>query len=255
MTVPQALLLFAILWLLAVATAWLVVVPFLARLVDGDPYNGFLWCLVRVYTRMWHRPTYLGLEHVPPDAASIDRGLIVVSNHTGAVDPLLIQARCHFFVKWMMAADMISPALGFLWKQDPIIPVGRDGRDSGPLRAAIRKVRGGGVVGIFPEGRITTPPREVRPFLPGVGLLIARTRAPVLLAWVSGTPDTNKLGEAMATRSRSRVVFLEPVTYPEGTDPATITDDLRNRIAGISGWPLNDEMIPPGGPREAGEAS
>jgi 1-acyl-sn-glycerol-3-phosphate acyltransferase len=247
MSVPDYLLIGAVVWVVLAAVGRFVVVPRLARGPGGDPFLGFLWFLIKTYCRVWHRVRFEGDELVTGENADPD-GLIIVANHTGAVDPLAVQTRCRFLIRWMMAADMMGSQLGWLWHAYPAIPVTRDRKDTRSLREAIRYVRGGGVVGIFPEGRITFPPREIRPFLPGVGLIVSRTRAPVLLAWISGTPDSNKMGEALGTRSHTRVVFLDRIEYDEAMSAEEITEDLRARIHAASGWPFNDEVLPPGGP-------
>jgi 1-acyl-sn-glycerol-3-phosphate acyltransferase len=191
-----------------------------------------------------HRTTYSGLEHVP--ATNKPGGLIVVSNHTGPIDPLLIQAACRFEIRWMMAADMMIPKLEWLWRRHRMIPVARDGRDSGPVREAIRHVQQGGTIGVYPEGAIVQPRDEVRPFHDGVGLIIKRTRAPVLLVWITGTPESPRMEVALKTRSRSHVVFIDRLEFAQDTEPATITRILRERIVEASGWPVNDEpLIPP----------
>ena len=171
--------------------------------------------------------------------------MIVVSNHTGAVDPLLIQAGCRFYIRWMMASDMMVPWLNWLWKLEKLIPVARDGRDAAAAREAIRHVKSGGVVGIFPEGRIVNPPRQIRPFHAGVGLIIARTQAPVMLVWVSGTPDTTGTAKSITTPSRARVEFVEVVDFKGQRDPEVITQQLRERLAKAANWPLNDHPVPP----------
>jgi 1-acyl-sn-glycerol-3-phosphate acyltransferase len=150
-------------------------------------------------------------------------------------------------IRWMMATETMSPSLNWLWALGQVIPVDRDGKDSAALREAVRHVKKGGILGVFPEGRITDPPREVRPFLPGVGFIIAKTKAPVLVAWVTGTPDTPDMNEALMTRSHGRVEFLDVMRFDEGAKPEAITEALRMKIAQRSGWPLNDEVIPPGG--------
>jgi 1-acyl-sn-glycerol-3-phosphate acyltransferase len=249
MSATQVLLTIAILWIAAVAFLWLVVTPVLRRGPGGVTVTGLMWWIVRIYCRLWHHATYAGLEHLP---ASDDdhHGLIVVSNHTGSIDPLAIQARCRFLIRWMMATEMMGPELDWLWRQQRMIPVDRDGRDSAALRESIRHVKAGGCIGVFPEGRITVPPREIRPFLPGVGVLIARTKAPVLLAWVSGTPDTNRMGQALKTPSHAHVQFIDLIDFGDEKDAKKIAAELRRRIHEVSGWPLNDEIIPPGGPPE-----
>ena len=254
MTAIDVLLTLATIWLVVVGVAWLVVVPFLSSGPGLDPVNGLLWWMMRAYSRVWHRATYTGVELAPRSEDDHD-GLIVVANHTGAIDPLLVQSRCGCFIRWMMAEEMMGPELDWLWRRRPIIAVSRDGRDSGPLRDAIRWVKQGGVVGIFPEGRITLPPREIRPFLPGAGFIIAKTRAPVLLVWISGTPVTNKLGECLKSRSNARVEFIERLDLSDISDPVEICERLRRRISEVSGWPLNDEVLPPGGTVEESAAA
>ncbi len=210
----------------------------------GEPFTGLLWIVLRVNARLMHRTTFAGREHLP--ATNKPGGLVVVSNHTGPIDPLLLQAACRFEIRWMMAEALMFPALDWLWKRHRMIPVARDGRDTGPLREAIRHVKAGGTIGVFPEGAIVQPRCEVRPFHQGVGLIISRTRAPVLLVWVSGTPESPHMSVALKTRSRSRVVFLDRIEFDKSVDAATITRTLRERITKASGWPINDDpLVPP----------
>lgn len=208
----------------------------------GEPVTGLLWLVVRAYSRLMHRPTYVGIEHVPK--TNHPGGLVVVANHTNPVDPLLIQAACRFEIRWMMAANMMIRQLDWVWRRQHIIPVARDGRDTSSLRTAIRHVKGGGVIGIFPEGGIPVPRGEIRPFHEGVGVIIARTRAPVLLVWVSGTSEAIDMFPAVVTPSRSRVQFVDMLDFSDQRDPALITATLRRRVAEVSGWPLNDDPMP-----------
>jgi 1-acyl-sn-glycerol-3-phosphate acyltransferase len=236
--------------LFVAAAIWIVVVLlirwFAARYLTigpgRDPVLGLMWYVIRVYSRLVHRVTFSGLEHLPrtPDAGP----LIVVANHTSSVDPLLIQAACRFHIRWMMAADMMMSSLDWLWKQQRMIAVDRDGSDMRSAREAIRHVREGGVVGIFPEGRIVDPPEQVWPFFSGVGLIVARTEAPVLLAWITGTPLTSNMTRSLFTFSRAHIEFLGVTQFSKSDDPEKITSELRRRIAEASGWPLVDAAPP-----------
>jgi 1-acyl-sn-glycerol-3-phosphate acyltransferase len=231
-------------WLAFVLLFRWTIARWLASGPSGDPVTGLLWLIVRAYSRLVHRTTFAGLEHI----ARTNRpgGLVVVANHTGPIDPLLIQAACRFEIRWMMAADMMVPQLDWLWRRQRMIPVARNGRDTAPVREAIRHVRDGGVIGIFPEGGIVLPRQEIRPFHEGVGLVIARTEAPVLLVWVSQTPEETEMFRALVTPSRAHVHFVDLLEFPAGGDPATITHRLRQRLSEVSNWPIRDEpLVPP----------
>jgi 1-acyl-sn-glycerol-3-phosphate acyltransferase len=238
----RLLILIAGAWLGMALVGRLIVVPFLRRGPGSDAVAGLMWWAVRIFTWCVHRARAHGAEAL---RSRTDPGpLVVVSNHTGAIDPFLIQAACRFQIRWMMASDMMFTGLDWLWKRQRLIPVARDGTDSGPAREAIRHVVGGGVVGIFPEGRIVTPPRQVWPFQAGVGLVVARTHAPVLLVWVSGTAEANTLRGSILTPSRARVQFVDLMRFEKGARAADIAQALRERIHEVSGWPLNDGPPP-----------
>jgi 1-acyl-sn-glycerol-3-phosphate acyltransferase len=231
-------------WLALVGLFRLTIQRWLASGPSGNAVTGFLWLVVRAYGRLVHRTTYTGLELIPP--SNRPGGLVVVCNHTGPIDPLLVQAACRFEIRWMMAADMMVPELDWFWRRQRMIPVARDGRDTVPAREAIRHVRGGGVIGIFPEGGIVLPREEIRPFHQGVGLVIARTKAPVLLVWVSQTSGESGMGRALVTPSRARVQFVDLLKFPGKSDAAAVTRQLQQRLAEVSGWPINnDPLIPP----------
>lgn len=239
MSTGWIILLAAAVVLVVSVAAWIAALPWLRRGLTGDPLLGLLWRILRVYVRIWHRARFRGLEHLRDQMRP--GPLIVVSNHTGAIDPLLIQAGCRFHIRWMMASETMSPMLNFLWRRIEPIPVDRDGRDSGPAREAIRHVNEGGVVGIFPEGRIVWPPRQIRPFFLGVGLIVARAKAPVMLVWISGTPNTNSMWRSLVRPSRARVVYVEVMDFQNVRDAHEITHQLRDRVAAVSGWPKTDE--------------
>lgn len=237
------LIIIAVAWIAIVGLGHLVAATLLTRGPSGDPLDGLTWYALRLYNRVVHRVRYRGTTHIP-DTNRPEQGFIVLANHTCGVDPLLIQGRCRFMIRWLMAAEMMIPRFDWAWSRYRIIPVQRHGRDLTPLREAIREVRAGGVVGIFPEGGIANPPRQIRPFLDGAGFIIARAKAPVLLVWISGTPSPDTAWGALTIPSHARVTFVDWIEFGDEHDVAGITRTLRERLAAVSGWPLNDEPLP-----------
>ncbi|WP_410961928.1 lysophospholipid acyltransferase family protein, partial [Salmonella sp. SAL4359] len=85
--------------------------------------------------------------------------------------------------------------------------VDRYGREIAAAREAVRHLQSGGVVGIFPEGNLERPPCHILPFLPGVGLIVHRSGAPVIPVLISGTPQIDPAWSSLWRRSRAVVQF------------------------------------------------
>jgi len=233
-------------WLIIIAlvVGGLVVTGLLCRwLLDNprhDVTTGIMFHAVRLYSRRTHRLRVEGGEYVPE---SREPGpYIVVANHTSGVDPLLIQAGCPFEIRWLMAQDMRVGFLEPLWRWARVIFIDREAPNLTPLREALRHLRDGGVIGIFPEGGIERPSRAVLPFMRGVGVLIKRSGAPILPVLIRGTPEADTAWGSLTTSSSSTIRFLQPVLYDlKNERPDEIAEDLRERFMEWSGWPANDE--------------
>ena len=213
-------------WIILVASlvglaigAWAVFLGFrrlrraLAARLGDSAMAGFLDLLNKGYLRWWHRVELVGFEDLPAPFRAGDTGPgIVVANHTAGIDPLLVQAGVRRFIRWMMWADMMVPALGVVWRTARILPVSYGEKDSTTVRTAIRHLKDGGLVGVFAEGSITRPPREVRPFQPGVGLLARLGKAPVLLVHIRDTPFRPTAFGSVFHRSRPVVEVVASST-------------------------------------------
>lgn len=224
----------AFLILLVAWPVWAFVAQWVLDNPREDPVTGMFWRLLRGYVRWRHGLTVEGAENIPGGRRA--GPLIVVSNHTAGIDPLLIQASCPFEVRWMMGTDMMLPRYQTFWEWTGVIGVNRASREMAGTREAIRHVQSGGVLGVFPEGRIERPVRTLLPFQSGVGLLVARTGAPVLPVWVRDTPDHPRAWGSLWMTSRSRLRVGPLKHFAKGTSPEQITAFLREWFQHESGW-------------------
>ncbi|HMN97713.1 MAG TPA: lysophospholipid acyltransferase family protein [Phycisphaerales bacterium] len=231
-----AIVIAALLWCGACLGWRFFALPWLRRQCGDDAVAGAMTAVVRVYARLFHRLRCRGAEALRD---SVDPGaLIVVANHGAGIDPLLIQSAFRGHIRWMMARDMMVPALRWLWDRERMIPVDFDRSDTAAVRDAIRHVREGGVLGVFPEGGLARPPERLMPFMPGVGLIVTRTGAPVALCAVRGTPKRDRAFESLIVPSRSSVDVIDVIRYSERERPEAIVADLRRRLAEATGWPM-----------------
>lgn len=208
-----------------------------AKVMDnprGEVDIGIAWRLSQLYARLVHHLRIDGAEHRP--GTRQPGPLIIVANHSAGVDPILLQAACPFEIRWMMAADMRLPLFEWFWTFVRIISVERQGREVAAAREAIRHVKAGGVLGIFPEGGIERPAGTLLPFIPGVGFIIAKTGAPVLPAIIEGTPDVEPAWASLWRPSRSSIRFLPPIHYHDRMHPEEIARDLHRRFEEATGW-------------------
>jgi 1-acyl-sn-glycerol-3-phosphate acyltransferase len=235
-------------WIVAGAALWglLIGVGAWARASKFRPPEELeapiLYRVIQVYARLVHRLRVEGLEHAieAQRAADAGRPVVVAPNHTAGIDPLLIQAPMRREVRWMMASDMRAPQLEWLWQIAGIIFVERSSRDARSLREGLRHLKGGGILGVFPEGHIERPPRTILPFKAGVGLLVRGSNALVLPVVVDGAPQADPAWASLTMTSRSTVRFLEPVEYDRKADAESIAADLRARMVEATGWPATD---------------
>lgn len=142
----------------------------------------FLLSLNRWYVRAYHHLTLANASTIPAEGPAI-----LAPTHTSVLDPLLIQSTTRRRIYWLMAAEYMSiPLTGPFWRAAGIVPVHRNGRDSSATRTALRLLRDGELVGIFPEGRISPTPGERLPLSEGPARLAVRARVPLLPLLLTG---------------------------------------------------------------------
>jgi len=231
-------------WLILALALWIAWAGIAWRIwsldVRNDGASGFILLLCRAYSRLVHRLRVEGRENIPTHRRP--GTMIIVCNHTAGVDPVLVQAACPFEITWMMAEDMRVGWGEPFWRYAGILFVDRTAGQKMAARQALRHLEQGGVIGMFPEGRIERPARHIQPFMHGIGLLAMRMKAPVLPILIEGTPETDTAWQSLWTRSRATVRVMPLIRYDK-TDlkAAQITEDLRQRFARWTGWPLADD--------------
>ena len=206
----------------------------------GRPLLGFLWRLSRILCRIIHRAKWVGTENLPRKIGP--EGLLMISNHSCSIDPILLQCPLRIYFRWLMASDMFWQPLMFFWKWIGVISVDREGVEIKALREAIRWIRRGNAIGIFPEGGIYHDPKGIHPFKPGIGLIIKKTAAPILIANIRGTPKTNQVIKGLFSLSKSEIRYA-PLWHPDRTLSAEeLTIEARSRMASLADWPFDDTL-------------
>ncbi|QOI99712.1 MAG: 1-acyl-sn-glycerol-3-phosphate acyltransferase [Phycisphaeraceae bacterium] len=241
----------ATIWVILATALWMGVARVASAALKNprqDPAYGIGYLALRAYVRVIQRFRVIDPHLLP--AGEKAGPLVVVVNHSAGIDPVLVQCACPFEVRWLMARDMMLPRFDRLWAWLRVIPIDRSAGDAAGLREALRHLSAGGVIGLFPEGRIARPRGTIQPFAPGVGLLVKRSGAPVLPIVIEGTADAESAWASLFTPARATLRPL-PVRSYAGRDLSAheIADDLRRVFAQATGWvPVEDPVARAAGP-------
>ncbi len=128
------------------------------------------------------RPFLEGRDRVPRAGP-----LILVANHVSWVDPPLLAALLPRRLAFVAKEDLFHPRLwGWALRQAGMIPVRRGRAERQVLGEALSVLRAGGAIVVFPEGRRAMD-GALLSAEPGVGLLAARSGAPLLPVALLGT--------------------------------------------------------------------
>lgn len=147
-------------------------------------------------------------------------GVILAANHVGIIDGPLLAVYAPRPVHALTKREMFEGRLSGFLRQTGQIPLDRFGADPGAVRSALRVVRDGGVVGIFPEG--TRSSGRLDRFHHGAAYLALVTGAPVVPVMLIGTRAPADGSSALPPRrSAIDVVFGAPWHTPHQPWPRT----------------------------------
>jgi 1-acyl-sn-glycerol-3-phosphate acyltransferase len=194
LTIPQLLLATALMNAAVALYIYLLVPEFLMRFI--------VWMLIHSVYRLEKS----GLEHIPEEGAAV-----IVCNHVSFVDALVIAAACRRPIRFVMDHNIFRlPILSFVFRTGRAIPIASAREDPQMMARAFDEVAdalgAGGLVAIFPEGRITDT-GELYAFRPGIKRILERTPVPVVpmaLRGLWGSFFSRKDGAAMSKPWRLR---------------------------------------------------
>jgi 1-acyl-sn-glycerol-3-phosphate acyltransferase len=147
-----------------------------------------------------------------------DGPAILASNHQSYLDPPCIGMACRNDIYYLARNTLYQrPLIGPLLKRLNTVPVDRDRGDVSSIKTIIRLLRSGHRVIIFPEGTRSSD-GKLQPARAGLGMIIAKTLAPVVPVRVFGS------FEALP---RVGGIKLRPVSVVVGKPMRFSGDDLK----------------------------
>ena len=81
-------------------------------------------------------------------------GALLAPNHESYFDAMILSGLCPRPIRWLSAVGRVSAPVRPLLRSLDVIPLAESGRDLAAVRATVALLRGGQLVGGFPEGAI-----------------------------------------------------------------------------------------------------
>lgn len=167
--------------------------------------------------KMLYKIEYVGTENIPESG-----GFILASNHVNALDPVFIalgmkKRQLHFMGKKELFEN---PIIKFFLSKLNGFPIVRGGADSEALNYAIRIVKEGYVLGIFPEG---TRSKDFKPARAksGVAVIAKEAKADILPVSIYTSDDMKK-------HTKLTIRFGEVIPYEKlGLCDESSREDIR----------------------------
>jgi 1-acyl-sn-glycerol-3-phosphate acyltransferase len=172
-----------------------------------------------------------GAENVPATGA-----VIFAANHVGIIDGPLLATYAPRPVHALTKREMFSGFLGRFLTAAGQIPLDRFHADPAAVKLAVRVLRDGGVVGVFPEG--TRGDGEMERFHRGAAYLAHVTGAVIVPVILFGTREPGGASSSLPRRRGTMdLVFGTPFTVEQAEWPRT-----RQQV-GETSHRLRDRML------------
>ena len=184
-------------------------IPYSKRLLYG-----FLRHPLSLFFVLFYRTRFYGRENMPTTG-----GVLVVSNHQSHFDPPLIAVGLRRNLNFL-ARKTLFKFKPFAWLIDMLdaIPLELEGIGFEGVKQSLKRLRGGEMVLIFPEGARTWD-GEIAPFKEGALTLAQRGKSAILPVAIDGCfaawPRTHQFPHPFG---KIRVLYGKPIPFEEFRD-------------------------------------
>jgi 1-acyl-sn-glycerol-3-phosphate acyltransferase len=203
--------------------------------VEMHGWYRFGYKLSWVLARLLFRFEVAGRDKIPNKG-----GCILAMNHESYLDPPLAGMCSRRPIYFLARKTLLEwPILGTIFPKVNVVPVDQDRADMSALKTVIKLVKAGECTIVFPEGARTLD-GKLQPAQPGLGLIIAKTRAPVVPMRIFGAYEAFPRGGKGVHLRKIRIVVGEPVVFTEADMEGNgrelyqrLSERVMERIGGI----------------------
>ena len=188
--------------------------------MEENKETGFrvITAFIKPVMRLHFLPKVVGAENIPEEGA-----IVIAGNHKNIRDQFLVFLATNRVIRYMAKREYFDGALAPIFRWAGCIPVNRDGFDAAAVRSAIKVLKRGGAVGIFPEGTRNRTQAQLLEFKPGAVAIAQRGDALIVPFAISGEYKIN---------GKLRISFGEPFS-PKAMSVEEATEKLYGAVSDL----------------------
>ena len=168
-----------------------------------------------------------GLHNVPETG-----GVLLVCNHQSFLDPILAAMAVHRESSYMARDSLFrNRFFGRLIDSVNAFPVRRNTADLGAIKEAMRRLKQGRVVLVFPEGTRSTD-GHIGEMLPGLSAIARKTEVPIVPTLIDGVFQAWPRTRLLPGSGNVIVEYGRPITPREhaSLSPEQLMELVRSRL-------------------------
>ena len=188
--------------------------------------KAFIRFCILVYCKIVYRVKIIGKENVPKEGA-----LMFCGNHRTYLDPPLIVVTAgrdmRFMAKEELKKNPLFALLGVIFEG---IYVKRDEKDITALKAALKTLKDGSCIGLFPEGTRNGLEKNDGKLKNGAAYLALKTGAKVVPIGIVGSAKPF---------SKNAIVYGKPLDFSEYATAKKIEKEVEDKVSDM----IKDEIV------------
>ena len=158
----------------------------------------------------------------------------MASNHASYLDPVAVGVACKRKLNYMAKEELFrNPLSSWFFRAINVFPVKRDSADLSALKEAMRRVRRGEPLVLFPEGSRRFDGASSQPY-PGIGFLAAKLNVPVIPAFIKGTGKALPPGAKFIKLTNVSVCFGKQISIERRMPYQDIAGHIMDNIRHLS---------------------
>lgn len=179
-----------------------------------------------IYCKIVYRVKIIGKENVPKDGS-----LIFCGNHRTYLDPPLIVATAGRHMRFMAKEELRkNPFFAFLGVVFEGIYVKRDEKDITSLKEALKTLKNGGCIGIFPEGTRNGLEKNDGKIKNGASYMALKTNSKIIPIGIVGPSKPF---------TKNAIIYGKPLDFSEYITGKKIEKETEEKVSEI----LKEEII------------